>query len=608
MAVTVFTGMFVLASTAIGQEGPTPLPTQAKELLNIVEPTQGRPVIVRPEDNFYFMYWTDNPEIQKIDVSLVNCLSDHERVALLPAVRPYQIQKTYWAMLLKVPAQAQSGVYDLFINLGEYYQRVPRAVRILSAPKKAFRFVHLSNMNIGEPTAPDFDTRLLDEINLLNPEFVIATGDFVESAGPDQAEESWTRIRDFFGQLTVPTYLVCGDLEDPAVFQRRVDARPVGSFDYGSYHFVLMMDTQRHPINQHRSNIEAILQNLKEAPSDSLCCLVGRSEDLWILDGLRGMDLEPAEAFSKYRIRMMISGGSTDWDYLEHAEKLDSAKLAGVDYIRTGQSSTSIKNGGTGLSHYRVFDVDGSNVNYVYSDESSSRRLQYSITVGRLRLFAQGPNDGSQTTERISVLNALNQSFSDCRVVFKLKGTDPSAVRVFNGRLEQVLTGQGGLIVLASVNLPEKSTVQVLATTDSAQHKKYEKLPVEFSLSAPKPLSFQSLRSEQGLTYLEGASTLELSVKNLSKESLTVRLQARLAGQVLMIHRSTPAEGGSPSLGLTTETVTLKGEETEKITIVPAVRSITPGEHVLSVYCLDDPLERVWTDKVDVVLAGDTKP
>ena len=76
---------------------------------------------------------------------------------------------------------------------------------------------------------------------------------------------NWRRIKAFFARLHSPCYIVCGNLEEPTVFQRELDARPVGSFDYGGYRFVLMLDTQRHPVNQHRSNVEAVLQNLSAA-------------------------------------------------------------------------------------------------------------------------------------------------------------------------------------------------------------------------------------------------------------------------------------------------------------------------------------------------------
>jgi len=83
----------LLAGGALGQDASAGRATVEKQVLEIIEPTQGRPIVVRPEENFYFMFWTSQEQITKLDVSLVNSLSTRARVPLTAPVRPYRMQK-----------------------------------------------------------------------------------------------------------------------------------------------------------------------------------------------------------------------------------------------------------------------------------------------------------------------------------------------------------------------------------------------------------------------------------------------------------------------------------------------------------------------------------
>ncbi|NLX04947.1 MAG: hypothetical protein GXY33_07370 [Phycisphaerae bacterium] len=595
-----------VCGAAFGQEAQPAAPPQEKTVLDVIEPTQGRPVIVLPEQNFHFMFWMEDVELQKLEASLVHSLSPSERVPLTAPVPPFRIQNAYWAMILKPPALAKPGVYDLYIDMGQYYQRIPRAVKIVAQFKDRFRFVHLSNMNVGEPTAPDFDSRLVDEINLLNPEFIVATGDYLDQPGRNSPDD-WRRIMDFFARFDAPAYLLCGDMEDPAVFQKAVDSSPIGSFDYGGCHFVLTLDTQTHPIDQHQTNVEAVLENLKEARNAKMSVLVGRSDGLRILDGLRAIGRDPVEVFAQYKVRMMICGGSTDWDFLENADKLETIKAAGVQYVRTGQSSTSMKNGGSGVSRYRVFEVNGQEIDCAYRPLSPDREAQHSIPAGRLRVFDHGRNDGSAATEHVSVVNTLNQSFGDCRVVMRIKGDDPQAVKVANCRLEEVLRGPGHLVVLATVDVPERASVQVAATTDPQVEQSLAKLPVEFAFGGDRTLKFRQGRSPDGMVYYEQPGPIPLTVKNLSDQQTTVSLQVRLGGEALVLSQTGSTQPGDASAQAaaltTTETLSLAPNATASVSIHPVLRNLTPGQAYLAVYCLNDPLQRVSIERVNVTLA-----
>ncbi len=581
-----------------------PTPNVEVNKLTILEPTQGRPRIIRPEESFYFMFRVKKFDMPKINVVLANSLCPQQKIQLSEVSPPVAMQLHHWVMLLKAPALTASGVYDLVIDLGIGYQRVPRAIKIVRKIKKKFRFVQLSNMNIGQPDAPDFDYRLVDEINLLNPEFIIATGDFLAD-GRAEGAKGWQRVKRFLSHFNAPCYVMCGEQDDETTYAQQINQSLTGTIDYGPYHLFLMMDTALHPIEKDKLQLNALMEDLKAAKRSIMTFLVANSDRLGVIDGLKSIGADPASVFASGRVKAIICGGSTDWDFSEYRNKLTQAGLLGkIAYIRTGQSSTSMKNGSDGISRYRVIEVDDGVLNYIYPEDHpiAGRKLQYSVPVGRIRIFRSGPNDGSRETERVTIVNTLNQSFADCQVIFRIAGTDPQSVIVENARKKNVLRVKSNqLLVIADVDLPEKSAVQILATTNHKTAQAYKKLPVKVSLTSPAELIFRSAKTATGLKYLTANSSLELALTNLGNTKLSTAVQVTLAGQSLILGRpilsKTPL-GNQPAdiisaINTTGQDIEILPNSTVRMRVAPTLRYITPGRHFISVYCLNDPLKRV---------------
>ncbi len=613
LIILLFSGIIVAQKTPAKSVGPNVKATPDIEVhkLMILEPSQGRPRIIRTEESFRFMF-VKKAFVPQIKTMLVNSLCPEERIRLSVVSPPVVIQDDYWVMLLKAPVLTRPGVYDLLIDLGVGYQRVPRAIKIVKKIKTKFRFVHLSNMNVGLPDAPDFDYRLVDEINLLNPEFIIATGDFLAN-GRTQGAQGWRRVKKFLARFNAPCYILCGEQDDQMTYPQEINQSLTGTIDYGAYHFFLMMDTAIRPIEKDKLQINALVNDLKAvAKRSSMTFLVANSDRLGVIDGLQSIGLNPADIFTLGKVRAIICGGSTDWDFSEYMGKITRANLSGkVAYIRTGQSSTCMENGGDGISRYRVIDVEGAQLRYVYPEEHpiAGRKLQYSIPVGRIRIFNTGPNDGSQPTEQITVVNSLNQSFADCQVIFNLAGTDPKSVIVQNARKGDVFrVGADKLVVIAKVDLPEKSAVHIIATTDRKTAQAYQKLPIKFNLLVPSELTFHQAKSLSGLKYLKAEGDMQLSVTNLSNKRITTAVQVTLAGQSLILGKpiiskvplgSQPA-GAISGINTAGEDIDILPSGTVRIRVFPSLRHITSGRHWISVYCLNDPLKRVTVFPVTV--------
>jgi hypothetical protein len=590
-----------------------PSPNVQMEKLQILEPTQGRARIIKAGDSFYFMFRVEKLDMPRIEASLVNSICPGERITLsAEGSTPTAIQGNHWVLMLKVPETTKPGVYDLMIDLGVGYQKVANAVKVIDQYKKKFRFVHLSNMNIGDPTSPDFDYRLVEEINLLNPEFIIATGDFIENAGVEHNSESWRLVKKYLSRFNAPSYILCGDQDDPISFPSLINPSLVGTLDYGMLHFFFMMDSSYHPVEQDTAQIKSMITDLTNSKNGQTTFLVGNRDNLGVIDGLTTMGQNPADLFAQGKVRYLLFGGSTDWDFKEYAEKLSSVKVPDLAYVRTAQSSTCMKNGGSGVSQYRVFDVDGDQIRYIYPDEQASATLQHSVPVGRMKILYQGPNDGSQKMQMATVVNALNQSFDNCRLIFRIAGTDPGSVKIANGKIERVIpTGKNELVVSVLVDVPEKGATQVMVTSDPAAMGPYEALPVKISLNTPKKLNFAAAETGPGLNFFASEDKLELTLANTSDRTISVVPQVTLGGQELIIAReslpqSTPPANGDNSSSPTSisNMINLAAGQTVTLLIQPAARYVYPGSHSIVVYLLNDPLRRAKAFGVNVAVAN----
>jgi len=225
----------------------------------LVAPRSAMPVMVRPHDLFV------------ITVSLAQPAADweatldtaYDRVVesfSLPVREAHYFQeRETWRVQVQVPETATPELYNLTVTatFGGGWAAVtePRAVSVVSAFKSNFSFVHLTDFHIGDPRGftEDINKTLgwkaakksIDEINLLNPDFVLISGDLVfGQLYPFEYAFEYRTCHDILQRFQVPTYLVPGNHDgyiqcgqDGLVFWERFFGPRYYSFDYGSYHF-----------------------------------------------------------------------------------------------------------------------------------------------------------------------------------------------------------------------------------------------------------------------------------------------------------------------------------------------------------------------------------
>jgi predicted MPP superfamily phosphohydrolase len=512
------------------------------------------------------------------------------RYPLLPAGTLKQFGEGYASAEMTVPASTPPGLYDMVLLAQKREVINRRSVSVVSSYKTSFRFVHLSNMNIGDPTAIDFDPQLPEEVNLLAPEFIVATGDYTEWARLCDRPTDWQRVLDYMACFDAPVYLVCGDHDHEASFTRLVANSPIGTIDYGKVHGLLLLDHGNHPIAQDPDQVRWVIQDLEANRDGALNFVVTHSDELGLLRQLRDMHMAE-KVVHDFKLRMIICGGQADWDYREFASLLNG--LPGLQYIRTGQSSTAVRDKATGQSHYRVIEVNNERISCVYPADYFDTRAQYSVPAGRMRVTFGNTNDGSQDQVTVNVANGLNRPWGDCRIWLRIRKDDTaSRPAVAGGTLLQCLDAGRYWACLVAFDLPDKGAVMLQAGT---AERLAARSPVRLEFNAAGQLGFVPRDAGNGLACFTCANPATLKLTNTSAQAVQSWPIVRLNGASLAL--SGPGPQSLP--------IALAPMSTEVLRINLTLGQMAPGPHMLQAYLLEDPLRRLTTQQVILLLSGE---
>jgi len=551
----------------------------------VQEPSQGRPIFITPGETFYFVM--NLPDKLKGDVSfaLRHALESKLQAPLRPTTPPSYTGE-YCTLLLMVPPNTAPGLYDLEVSAkgGKHYAR--RCVKVVDEFKTKFRFVHLSNMNVGDLTAPEFDDTIPREVNLLAPEFIIATGDYTEWARAQDDPSSWQRVLKYFEKFSAPVFMLCGQHDHEASFTRFVAAKPIGTIDYGGVHGLLLLDHPGHPIDQDYTQLQWVEADLRRNRQKRMNFLAANSDELALLDVWRergGLD----RFIKDNRIRLFIVGGSSDWDFREFADRLTGT--GDLHYVRTHQASTAMRDGASGIPHYRVIEVDGDKLSFIYPDDNAVEKLQHSIPAGRLRSFFATPNDGSARRVIATVQNALNQPFEDVRLWLRVAKSGGERPSVAPGRLIRALDLGSYWACEVSLDLPDKGAVRVMAAADPEAIP--PALPIEIELTGSREWKFIERTTDFGMTYFRSDAQAALRLTNRGRTELTCWPVVRVNGA--MLH---PDRKAVPKLP-----ITIAAGKSVNVPLVLELRRVSAGGHALQVYLLEDPLSRLTTFNVELM-------
>ncbi len=191
----------------------------------------------------------------------------------------YDASTTWWTVTVTVPDVPVFDLYDLHVSAdGGIDDTTRHAVKVVQALRDDFYWIHVTDTHLPTSlyytqTGADTDSSeaedfraVIEDINLINPEFVLHTGDLVNEGELEDflSKRYYTRAQHELAELQVPVYLTSGNHDiggwdstpppDGTARRdwwrffgwKRLDSPPPGapdhsqdySFDYGPVHFI----------------------------------------------------------------------------------------------------------------------------------------------------------------------------------------------------------------------------------------------------------------------------------------------------------------------------------------------------------------------------------
>jgi len=235
--------------------------------LSIIYPLSTIPVIVEKEEQFIIQFKANNFDDIYAYIS----------TAYEPVVDEYWLTlgdpwltDDIWNINATIPSIVTSELYNITILVDKnsllFSATQPRAVSVVEEFSDNFSFVHIADFHVGDPRGFAESIRetigyksikrCIDEVNLLQPDFVIISGDLVfgQLYWKEYSRE-YPKCYEFIQQFDVPTYLCPGNhdgywrpFEDGLEFWEKYFGPHYYSFDYDDYHFIAINSYDWSPI------------------------------------------------------------------------------------------------------------------------------------------------------------------------------------------------------------------------------------------------------------------------------------------------------------------------------------------------------------------------
>jgi hypothetical protein len=379
-----------------------------------------------------------------------------------------------WLIRVLVPDVPLYVLYDLYVSADGVEDMTRHGVSVIPEFKEDFYFVHLTDTHlpthlfllqagaVSDTSEEEDFLAVIDDINLINPEFVLLTGDLLNEGELEEflGRHYFSRAQQLLTRFEVPVFLVAGNHDiggwpstaPPAGTARqdwwrffgweRLADPPSGSprtqdysFDYGSVHFV--------GLESYDNYDDWMPQYYGEASFTAAQ-----------LDWLQ-QDLTKA---SQSNARVLFY-------HYDFSDQLDLQAL-GVEMGLWGHIHRD-----EGSISQRPFDLSTNNI----SDGERSYRMvrvvdgelfpSRTVTAGHngdelVVTFSPG-NDGTHTEVKAKVVNRLEERFDDAQLKFVMPRA-ASDVEVTGGTLRQTLETEETTVYFVSVDLQPDSSQTVI--------------------------------------------------------------------------------------------------------------------------------------------------
>lgn len=232
------------------------MPDSKNSIFEINYPRCSNPVIAEKDCNFTII--VESKEIEDIYVYISTA---YEKIVdyFYLNISNSDYNNGRYRLTVDSPSNVSEELYNLSVILiddSEIYKNTePRSVEVINEFKDDFDFIHITDLHIGDPRGflesiketigYKSVKRCIKEINLLNPDFVVISGDLVfGQLYFKEYSREYEKCYEMIQMFDVPTYLLPGNHdgyrrigEDGLKFWEEYFGDLYYSFDYGNFHF-----------------------------------------------------------------------------------------------------------------------------------------------------------------------------------------------------------------------------------------------------------------------------------------------------------------------------------------------------------------------------------
>jgi len=440
--------------------------------LRLLRPSLAIPSIMLVNDTFTI--WTDCLSASDSSVWRVELLAGNTTHTVALSI-PVQ-DGTHWYMTGSLPEGIDPGLYDLALTMDGIDALEENAVCIRDSFPENVSFVHITDTHVCNDTYEQV-RKCFEEINLIDPDLVLISGDLVHEACPEQFE----MFLELQKNLTVPAYPTIGNHDyantfgfdnDPCYYEEYITPVRDFSFDLGPYHFIGMDSghTVDWPYNSGSGFSQEQIRWLEgdlNRNADSAMTFITMHIPAVDQTGItiKNNREEFISTCQQYGVDMTLSG-HLHWDALYDGtgdkKGGDTGHVEGTIFLQT--TSSGMKSPLYDFSGYRLVRIkNGQMDTYTYDYDSSGKRdAASSMPFGMLRQSFLPGNNGTAERVTATVHNDLREHFEGANVRFLMPEPTPGMGYVAeNGSITRMVETDGASIYYVGTDLPAESISEI---------------------------------------------------------------------------------------------------------------------------------------------------
>jgi len=440
-----------------------------------------------------------------------------------------------WLLYFHIPDDVHTGIYNLTLTQGSMILLQCNSVWVLEEYPETLTFSHITDIHepIGELVFPQY----IMQANFMNPDFVIATGDIVQTESNARA---WAYLQYADMRFEVPFFALPGN-HDYSGYAGKVYAQYGGKLNYtlvlgdfvviaaDSSNIGYLNDNQiiwleselskypdkvkiigfHHPLisSEYEEDLGATTGGSLEADWQNIDDLSDLMYMTWLEDDgtPRPAAQELMRIVQEYDVRIVLTGHvHRDLIYMVNDQHY---------FITTSTTGGGLPPGSRFGSRTLIVDGDGT----VHLDPYTAANLDNppnNIPTGYVKYTYSSANDFTGTAVSATVQNDLDMAIDNGRLIFKVSDRKPLGDYVFVGeqptRVETTTTSEG-YVFDAYFDVPARTEFEVTlkAEDDSTDPSLGVELAVPYHMENPTTVVLSASDYGWGLKIIDVSYSLD---------------------------------------------------------------------------------------------------